>query len=299
MDNPKKRVLITGTTGFVGRRLVEYMKSFTNWEIIGTSRSTGKYVDHIVDLTDLDSVKDLKKSAPVNVIIHTAAISKTDVCENNKEKCYAANVISTKNLISTYKTAKFVYFSTYAVYNTPEGKCGETTPISSTNYYIETKLLSETLLKASYGSIIFRPSVIFGFTTFDRASKNYFMQLLESVNNKKIMRSPIDQSFNPIHVDVIAEITKMAIEQDIKGIYNLGSNEMISKYEFNKKILQTFHFDKHFLEGIDSRSLAVTRPNNGTISSNKIQETLDFRIPDLDQMIEILYQSTLGNTLIS
>ena len=125
------------------------------------------------------------------------------------------------------------------------------------------------------------------------------MQLLESVNNKKVMRSPIDQSFNPIHVEVIAEIIKNAIELDIKGIYNLGSNEMISKYEFNKKLLQTFHFDNHFLEGIDSRSLAVTRPNNGTISSNKIQETLDFRIPDLDQMIEILYQSTLGNTLIS
>ena len=289
MDNPKKRVLIAGTTGFVGHRLFECLKSFTDWEIIGTSRSAGEYVDHIVDLTDINSVKDLKKSAPVDVVIHTAAISKTDVCENNKEKCYAANVISTKNLISTYKTAKFVYFSTYAVYNTPEGKCEESAPVSPTNYYIETKLLSETLVKASHGSIIFRPSVIFGFTTFDRASKNYFMQLIEGVNNKKVMRSPVDQFFNPIHVDVIAEIAKRAIEQDIKGIYNLGSNDMISKYEFNKKILEAFQFDKHFLEGIDSRSLAVTRPNNGTISSNKIQDTLDYRIQNLDQMIEILY----------
>ena len=118
------------------------------------------------------------------------------------------------------------------------------------------------------------------------------MQLLESVNNKKVMRSPIDQSFNPIHVDVIADITKNAIDQDIKGIYNLGSNEMTSKYEFNKKILQKFHFDEQYLEGIDSRSLAVSRPNNGTISSRHIQDTLAYRIPDLDQMIEILYQST-------
>lgn len=295
MDNPTKRVLITGTTGFVGHRLFEYLKSFTNWEIIGTSRSAGEYVDHIVDLTDLDSVKDLKKSAPVDVVIHTAAISKTDVCENNKEKCYAANVISTKNLISSYKTAKFVYFSTYAVYNTPEGKCEESAPVSSTNYYIETKLQSETLVKASYGSIIFRPSVIFGFTMFESTSKNYFMQLLENVNNKKVMRSPLDQSFNPIHVDVIAEIIKNAIELDIKGIYNLGSNEIISKYEFNKKILHKFHFDQQYLEGIDSRSLAVTRPNNGTISSRHIQDTLAYRIPDLDRMIEILYQSAIGH----
>ena len=125
------------------------------------------------------------------------------------------------------------------------------------------------------------------------------MQLLESVNNKKVMRSPLDQSFNPIHVDVVADIIMNAIELDIKGIYNLGSNEMISKYEFNKKILQKFHFDQQYLEGIDSRLLAVTRPNNGTISSRHIQKTLAYRIPDLDQMIEIVYQSTHGYPIIT
>jgi dTDP-4-dehydrorhamnose reductase len=299
MGNPKKRVLITGTTGLVGHRLFEYLKSFTDWEIIGTSRSSGEYVDHIVDLTNLDCVKALSKSSPVDVIIHTAALSKTDECENNKEKCYAANVTATMNLRSTYRSTKFVYFSTYAVYNTPEGKCEETAPTSSTNYYIETKLQSETLMKATPGSVIFRPSVIFGFTMFERVSKNYFMQLLESVNKKKVMRSPADQYFNPVHVDVVAEITRRAIEQDATGIYNLGSNEMISKYEFNKKILQAFQFDSHFLESTDSSSLVVTRPNNGTISSDKVQHTLNYRIPDLDQMIGILYQSTSGHTLIS
>jgi len=299
MGNPKKRVLITGTTGLVGHRLFEYLKSFTDWEIIGTSRSAGKYVDHIVDLTDLDSVKDLKKSSPADVVIHTAALSKTDECENNKEKCYAANVIATTNLLSTYRSKKFVYFSTYAVYNTPEGHCEETAPTSPTNYYIGTKLQSETLVKATPGSVIFRPSVIFGFTPFERASKNYFMQLLESVNKKKVMRSPTDQYFNPVHVDVIADITKRAIEQDASGIYNLGSNEMSSKYEFNKKILQAFQFDSHCLESTDSSTLAVTRPNNGTISSDKVQRTLNYRIPDLDQMIGILHQSTSGHRLIS
>ena len=59
MDNPKKRVLITGTTGLVGHRLFEYLKSSTDWEIIGTSRSAGEYVDHIVDLAEPDSVRDL------------------------------------------------------------------------------------------------------------------------------------------------------------------------------------------------------------------------------------------------
>ena len=74
----------------VGYHLVEHLKSRTPWEIIGTSKSAGKYVDHIVDLTDPGSVEILRNSVPADVVIHTAAISKTDVCEKNMEMCYAA-----------------------------------------------------------------------------------------------------------------------------------------------------------------------------------------------------------------
>jgi dTDP-4-dehydrorhamnose reductase len=297
MDKAKKRVLITGTTGLVGHRLVEYLRSITDWEIIGTSRSAGGYVDFIVDLTDPDSVENLGKIVPADVVIHTAAISKTDVCEKNKERCYTANVNSTKNLISAYKNSKIIYFSTYAVYNTLEGKCDETIPASKTNYYIETKILCEDLLKKSPTAVIFRPSVIFGYTKFERESKNYFMQLLENINNNQVTRSPVDQFFNPIHVDVISEITKKVIEQNIKGIFNLGSNEDISKYEFNKKIIDKFQLAEQLLEGIKSQSLEVSRPNNGTISSRHLQNTLGYKIPELDQMIEMLYQSTYKHPL--
>lgn len=299
MANPKKRILITGTTGFLGYNLYEYLKSFTNWEIIGTSKSEGKNVDYITDLVDLNSVKDLERYAPIDVIIHTAAISKTDICEKNKDICYAANVISTSNLISTYKEAKIVYISTYAVYNTPDGNCTETSPTSATNYYIETKIMSETMVMTSPQAIIFRPSVIFGYTPFERTSKNYFMQLLENIRDKKVTQSPLNQYFNPIYVDIVSNLVKNAVEQNINGIFNLGSNEQISKYEFNKKIISRFKFDEKYLEGIDSASLSVSRPNNGTISSHHIQDTIGYRIPELDQMIEKLYQSTCFYPLIS
>ncbi|MEI8331608.1 MAG: dTDP-4-dehydrorhamnose 3,5-epimerase family protein [Methanomicrobiales archaeon] len=36
-QSKKKRVFITGTTGLGGHRLFEYLKSFSDWEIIGTS----------------------------------------------------------------------------------------------------------------------------------------------------------------------------------------------------------------------------------------------------------------------
>lgn len=298
MDNSKKRILITGTTGLVGHRLAEYLNSSTDWDVIGTSRSEGYFVDHAVDLTDASGVRALAREVFADVVIHTAAISKTDECERNKEACHAANVTSTQNLASVYPKAKFVYFSTYAVYNTPDGGCTETSPVNATNYYIETKIFGESLVRGMRNSLIFRPSVIFGFTAFERASKNYFMQLLDNIHNNRVTRSPRDQYFNPVHVDIISEILKKSIEQDISGIYNIGSNEDISKYEFNKMILQRFSIDEKYLEGIESQSLAVSRPNNGTISSRQIQDTLHYKIPGLDRMIDMLYQSACRSFLV-
>jgi dTDP-4-dehydrorhamnose reductase len=297
MVEGNRRVLITGTTGLVGYHIYNLLKPVKGLTIAGTSRSSGKNVDCQADLTNPDSVLELARIAPADIVIHAAAISKTDVCQAEQEKCYKANVESTKNLLAAYPSAKFFYFSTYAVYNTTEGRCTESAPVSATNYYIETKLLGEDLVVSRPGSIILRPSVVFGFLHHERESKNYFMQLVENIRMKKVTRSPVDQYFNPVHVDVVAEVVKRAIENDISGIYNIGSNEDTSKFGFNQQIMKRFGFDDQYLEGIDSQTLAVTRPNNGTVSSRRIQDILGYKFPPLADMIEQLYESTRGYTL--
>ena len=56
-------------------------------------------------------------------------------------------------------------------------------------------------------------------------------------------------------------------------------------------IMKKFRFDESLLEGIGSRDLCVVRPNNGTISSKKIQADLELEIPSLQGMIDMLYAS--------
>ena len=139
---------------------------------------------------------------------------------------------------------------------------------------------------------------VYGFTRFERHSKNYFMQFLDNPRNKKVTRSPVDQFFNPIYADAILEINKNAIEKDIHRIFDIGSDENISKYEFNKKIIRRFHFDAQQDEGIKSASFMVSGPHNGTISSRHIQETLEYKISVLNRMIKILFQSICGYQII-
>jgi dTDP-4-dehydrorhamnose reductase len=285
-------VLITGTTGLVGSNVYEYLKKNTNWDVTGVSLSPGDCVDFTANLTDRDAVERLRDYDKFNTIIHTAAISKTDICENQKAECYAVNVVATRNLAEVFRSSTMVFFSTYAAYNTPAGNCDEHCPIFPTNHYISTKIEAEGIVNGLTEAIILRPSVIFGYTRFFRQTKNYFMQLLDNVQNRKVMQSPVDQYFNPIHVDCVTRLVYLALNKGIHGIYNIGCNENISKFEFNRMIMKKFRFDESLLEGIESRHLQVLRPNNGTISSKKIQADLGIEIPSLQDMIDVLYTST-------
>jgi dTDP-4-dehydrorhamnose reductase len=285
-------VLITGTTGFVGSNIYEYIKQNADWEVTGLSRRDGDCVDVISDLSDSNAVKNLCKSQNFDYIIHTAAVTKTDICEKQKEACYTANVVVTKNLAEIFSSSTMIFLSTYAVYNTATGNCDEYCPISPTNHYISTKIEAEGIVNGLDNFLIMRPSVIFGYTRFKRETKNYFMQLLDNVQGNKKMQSPVDQYFNPVHVDCVTRLVYLALKKGIRGVYNIGCNENISKYEFNRMVMRRFRFDESLLEGIKSGELQVVRPNNGTISSKKIQTDLGLEISSLEDMIDRLYAST-------
>ncbi len=290
MDDGDQNVLITGSTGLVGHRAYQHL-SEAGWKVTGTSRSPGNCVDIVVDLTNPHAVEGLLSPVEPDVIIHTAAISRTDACDRNRAECHAINVDATCNLVRTFPDSKFVYFSTYAVYDTEEGHCDEDCKTNPANYYIQTKLEGEACVRRLKDHLIFRPSVIFGFVDHEQASKNYVMQLLDNIRRNMVTRSPRDQYFNPIWVDVVVEVLRRAIDLEINGIYNLGCNEDISKYEFNRAVMEQFGLAINYLEGVTSDALDVRRPKMGTISSAKIQDVLSYPILPLRTMIDRMYMS--------
>lgn len=288
----KKTILITGANGLVGNQACQFFREKTPWEIIGTSRKEGDQVDLVADLTNPLEIEQINTIVQPDMIIHTAAIVGADLCEKNHEICYTTNVVATANLCQRFPQSFLIYFSTSAVYDAPTGHCDELCGTFASNYYIQTKLEAEEYVKKMKRYLILRPSVIFGYMNHHRHNNNYFMQLLDSIRYRRVMHSPRDQYFNPIFVDTIVEVLKKIIEFNVHGIYNIGSNEDISKFEFNRMLMEEFGFDQKYLEGVDSDYYSIKRPKMGTISSEKIQRELHFRIPPLDHMVEGLYSKS-------
>lgn len=102
-----KKVLITGGTGSLGKKLIKRLKSY-NCKIIVYSRDEGKqalFFGHDDSITriigDVRDYRKLKTSMLLNkpdYVIHTAALKRVDDMEHHPDECVKTNIIGSENV---------------------------------------------------------------------------------------------------------------------------------------------------------------------------------------------------------
>jgi UDP-N-acetylglucosamine 4,6-dehydratase len=101
----KKKVLLTGGTGFLGRNLALKLKE--NYEVILTGRNnkqnlfakqfTGCDV-HPMDITNIESVRDVFNETKPDIVIHCAATKFVDLSEKFPMECVDINILGSQNV---------------------------------------------------------------------------------------------------------------------------------------------------------------------------------------------------------
>ena len=90
-------ILVTGSSGFVGRHLLAYLESHTDAHCIGLTRNVTEDDDTIVcDLSDKDQLDNVIKRLQPALIFHTAG-SFSNQFETDLEN----NVVCTKNMLDS------------------------------------------------------------------------------------------------------------------------------------------------------------------------------------------------------
>lgn len=157
----EQKILVTGATGRIGKHLVDSLVN--KGESVRALVRSGTVDNESVELFygDLLNVESLKKAVDgVDVIYHLAA--ETDYLAP-KEKMFEVNVQGTKNLLDVSKGKKFIYLSSTAAMGKKlkEIPATEKTPCHPSDYYCQTKLDAENLVKQA-GGIIIRSADVFG-----------------------------------------------------------------------------------------------------------------------------------------
>lgn len=153
---PHLRLLVTGASGSIGRRLRTRLSFDGNdAAFIVSPRSGASSVDQTVDVVDITDSAQLnaivKKRKPA-AIIHLASVS-GKTCEADAERAVRVNVDAVRSLVEIAEAngvSRFVLASTSAVYGDQyESPVGETGEIVLGSIYAQTKWQAETILAAA------------------------------------------------------------------------------------------------------------------------------------------------------
>ena len=276
------KILITGSSGFVGRNLFSSLEK--DFEVIGLSRSKSETTNFIGNICDEENIQNSLNHIKPDLIIHSAALTNVDYCEENKEEAWNVNVKGTLNLVkwAVVNRKKIIYISTDYVYPGKINNYDENSEVEPVNFYGKTKLAGEKIVSILSDYLILRPTVIFG---YDKNGKNFLMQLLGLKDKKKIV---YDQISNPTDVKVLCDYIKISINKNISGIFVATGPETLDRLSFSFLVAEIFGLNKELFIKTDTSSLgqkAIRPLNNGT-NSLKIRNLLDYKCPSLRESLE-------------
>ena len=224
----KNSILILGSSGLLGSQLMsgQYLK---NYKII--SQSFKSKADYNVDLENYDQVIKMLKLSRPEIIINLVGLTSVDQCEKFPNQAYKKNVKTVENLVGAIKECSLksflIHISTDQVYDS-KSSCSEKN-INLSNYYSFSKYCGE-LIAAQMNSTIFRTNF------FGKSKISTRISLSDWLHNELLKETDInvfdDVWFNPLSINNVCKMIELAVKQKIKGIFNLGSNNGMSKADF-------------------------------------------------------------------
>lgn len=274
----KRKIILTGATGLFGSNVIRKFKNKNNLILWGHKKKIkiqGHEI-HKVDLTNfLELKKKLKKIKP-KVIIHSAALTNVDLCEQEVVKAYNFNSKVTENLAILCKKLKIkmIYLSSDQIYNGKKRAYKEDDKISPINIYGLTKFLGESYIRSNLKKFLIIRTNFFGLGTKSRKSLSDF--ILDNLKKKRKIYMYTDVFFNPLYVGSLIEYIFKLESLNLTGIFNLTSDQKISKYRFAVNIAKKFKLEKKLIipSKISTKKNQAPRPLNMFLINKKLKKTL-------------------------
>ena len=236
----KRKVIVTGASGFVGTQLLKTLK-VGDFEIyaLDTIESPNlqteiNYVRVDLNTVSLDFLSELFHKS---VVIHLAALSTSAMCESNPDLAIDANLKTTRKIVDAANIAKspVIFASSEWVYReSPKDQEMDENQqlqlLEETNLYAMTKIVGEWIVKRySHNCVILRFGIIYGERECPQSAIESIVQSALVSGRVEIGNTQTARRF--IHVNDICEGIVRCLENLSKasnGVFNLVGNNLIS-----------------------------------------------------------------------
>ena len=285
-----KKILLTGASGLFGINFYLQNKKFKIIPIINKKKINLKNFIKL-DLLNKKKLKIIISNLKPDIILHAAALTNIEKCEEDKKLAKQLNIQTTKNLVEVAKTlkCKMVFISTDHLFRKKKLFFTESDATNPLNYYAMTKKTSEDIITDNLKNYLILRTNFFGIGPKYR--KSFSDKIVEKLKKNKKLYLFNDVYFSPININFLCKIINKLILKNIRGVFNVSSNQNLSKYEFGLLICEKLNFDKNLIKPIKLNDKKITkRPNFMSLSNKKLIKTLKIPLKELSiskQIIEL------------
>ena len=241
----KKKILLTGSNGLLGQKIVYALRNRDDVLLIATSKGSNRlseksgYIYEVLDIIDRSQVEKIISDYSPDVIINTAAMTNVDACETKQEECRQLNVESVRNMISFFSNSKlqtpyskqFIHLSTDFVFDGSNGPYREEDKPNPQSFYAHSKYDAEKIIQLSeIPWTIIRTIIIYGVSE-DVTRSNLVLWTLKSLKKGERIRVINDQFRAPTLSEDLAAACASAAMKKKTGIFHVSGIETKSPFD--------------------------------------------------------------------
>ncbi len=237
--------MIFGATGMLGKSLSHVLQQI-GIEVIEVTRNYPYYIDFILNSNSID---DLIRLESPDIVINCAAIVNLEYCEKNPKEAYLVNARAPYILSSACEKfgVYFVQISTDHYYNDkPIHSHYENEKITLLNEYAKTKFAGEAFTLINQAALVIRTNLV-GFR--NGYSPTFFEWIIKELEANRDIIGYTDFYTSSIDTISFSELLLKLINLKTCGIYNIAANDVISKYEFIRKVAYYFNTSSQIKKG--------------------------------------------------
>ena len=251
----------------------------------------------VLPLDSVDEIKAFIEEVRPTCLIHTAGLTSIELCEKDPALAKLINTDYAINVAAACRDMKvpMVHISTDNLFDGTNPMVDETQTINPVNVYGKSKADAESgILEILDDSIIVRTN----FYGWGPSYKYSFSDtIINSLRSGKTVSLFEDVHYTPILISELILAVHLLLESPQRGIFNICSDQRLSKYEFGIHLANVFNFDISLIRKnrLSELKHLVNRPYDMSMSNKKICEILGRKIGDITTHLNTLKQQEFSN----
>jgi len=269
-------VLVTGAGGQLGRELVRVFDT-DGHDLVAASHDA-------LDVTDRDAVLDVVTGFRPDAVVHAAAWTAVDACEDDPDRAFRVNALGTRHVAEAAGRAgaHLCAISTDYVFDGEKpAPYVEWDPPNPRSAYGRSKLAGE--LEVPPGATIVRTSWVCG-----HHGANMVKTVLRLAGERDELTFVDDQRGHPSFADDLALMVWRLVVERRPGVFHVTNQGAVSWYGFARAVMEAAGHDPDRVAPIATADLSPPRPaprpansvlDNAALRLSGLPLLADFREP--------------------